>query len=249
MQVVVDGLITNYQLIGKGKALLLLHGWGDSSIGLKNLTLSLSDEYKVIAVDLPGFGGTQSPREVWGLDDYAIFVSNFIKKIDIEPYAIIGHSNGGAIAIRGLVNNLKSNKLILLASAGIRGEYKGRIKALRYATKAGKFIASPLPSRLKKRLRSRLYSTVGSDMLVAEHLQETFKKIVEDDVREDAKKISQPTLLIYGSEDISTPLKYGQLLASKINNSKLEVIKNAGHMLTNENTEELSLKIKEFLNA
>jgi pimeloyl-ACP methyl ester carboxylesterase len=58
-------------------------------------------------------------------------------------------------------------------------------------------------------------------MLVAEHMQDTFKRIVADDVREDAKKITQPTLLIYGQNDVSTPVNVGMALQAAIPNSKI----------------------------
>src|SRR5689334_4037297 len=133
MQVVVDSLLTRYTREGKGKQVLLLHGWGDSAAGFRVLQHALAKKYCVTAVDLPGFGGTQAPPAPWGLDDYAQFVAHFFTKIEDKPvYAIVGHSNGGAIAIRGLGSGvLNADKLVLLASAGIRGTYKGRVKALR----------------------------------------------------------------------------------------------------------------------
>ncbi len=247
MQVVVDSLLTNYHLSGKGKTILLLHGWGDSIKGLDALINTLDSEYKVVAIDLPGFGGTQPPLETWGINEYSIFVHHFIEKLKLDVYAVVGHSNGGAIAIRGLASGIKSNRLVLIASAGIRNTYKGRVKALRYITKAGKLATTPLPSRIKNKLRQKVYTSIGSDMLVAEHLQETFKRVVEDDVRSDAEKIKIPTLLIYGENDQSTPLSYARIFKDKISGSKLEIIPNAGHMLPTENTTQLSQLITGFL--
>ncbi len=83
-------------------------------------------------------------------------------------------------------------------------------------------------------------------MLVAEHLQETFKKVVTDDVRADAQKINKPTLLLYGDQDISTPVRMGQLLADAIKGSKLVVLPGVGHMLPTEATVEVSKEIREF---
>ncbi len=141
----------------------------------------------------------------------------------------LGHSNGGAIAIRGLGTDvLQADKLVLLGSAGIRGTYKGRVKALRYLTKAGKLLTAPLPRVIKDKLRRTVYHTVGSDMLVAEHLQETFKKIVTDDVQADAKRVLLPTLLIYGEQDEATPLGFGETFHQLIPTSTFEVLPDAG---------------------
>lgn len=249
MQVIVDSLLTHYEVHGKGRPVLLLHGWGDSAAGLQAMQAALAKKYKVIALDLPGFGGTQAPQSVWGLDDYAYFVDHFLAKTDTKQLkALIGHSNGGAIAIRGMARGwLSADKLVLVASAGIRGEYKGRVKSLRIITKVGKAITSPLPKSVKQKLRSKVYKTVGSDMLVAEHLQETFKKVVEDDVRVDALHLNLPTLLIYGDKDDSTPLRYGKIFNEAIKGSKLEVLAGAGHFVHNDEPQAVVKAIQGFL--
>jgi pimeloyl-ACP methyl ester carboxylesterase len=183
------------------------------------------------------------------LDDYAYFVDHFLAKIESKQLkAILGHSNGGAIAIRGMARGwLSADKLVLLASAGIRGEYKGKIKALRLITKAGKALTAPLPKVIKQKLRGKVYQTVGSDMLVAEHLQETFKKVVEDDVRVDALHLTLPTLMIYGEADESTPVRYGKMFNEAIKGSKLEVIPGAGHFVHLDELQKVVKAIEGFL--
>lgn len=249
MQVIVDSLLTHYEVHGKGRPVLLLHGWGDSAAGLNKLQTALAKKHKVIALDLPGFGGTQAPDGVWGLDDYAYFVDHFLSKTDTKQLkAMLGHSNGGAIAIRGMARGwLSADKLVLLASAGIRGEYKGRVKSLRMITKVGKAMTAPLPKSIKQKLRKKVYKTVGSDMLVAEHLQETFKKVVTDDVRVDALHLMLPTLIIYGDQDESTPLRYGKIFNEAIKGSKLEVVPGAGHFVHNDEPEKVVKAIEGFL--
>lgn len=251
MQVVVDSLLTHYAIQGKGRLVLLLHGWGDSSAGLRELTVALAKKQQVIALDLPGFGSTEAPKSAWDLSDYAVFVQHFLQKIDKPAVAaVIGHSNGGAIAIRGLGSGaLKADKLVLLAAAGIRGEYKGRIKALRVFTKIGKALSSPLPKSVKQNLRKKVYGSVGSDMLVAEHMQETFKKIVADDVREDAAKLSLPALLIYGEADEQAPPWYGEAYHQLIQGSTLEILPGVGHFVHLERPAEVTKSVQEFIDA
>jgi len=249
MQVVVDSLLTHYEVVGKGKLVLLLHGWGDTAAGLRGLQTALSKHAQVLAVDLPGFGGTEAPKTVWGLDDYAQFVQHFLQKIDSKPlHLLVGHSNGGAIAVRGLASGtLAADKLVLLASAGIRGEYRGRLKAIRLITKAGKALTAPLPKAVKQRLRKGVYKTVGSEMLVAEHLQEIFKKVVTDDVRGDAAKLALPTLLIYGEQDEATPVAFGETFYQLIEGSTLEVLPGAGHFVHIDRPEQVVRATLEFM--
>jgi abhydrolase domain-containing protein 6 len=250
MQLVVDSLLTSYRRYGQGKprSILLLHGWGDSSQGWQEFARSLDDDYEVVSVDLPGFGQTERPDKPWGLDDYAGFVAAFLQKAGIKPYAIIGHSNGGAIAVRGLAQGrLQADKLVLLSSAGVRSEYKGRNKAIRLVAKAGKALATPLPGSVKQRLRRKLYTTVGSDMLVVEELQETFKRVVNDDVQADAARLALPVLLVYGENDVSTPPSFGRLLHERISGSTLEIIGSAEHFIHRDQPAKVERLVKEFL--
>ncbi|HJP96357.1 MAG TPA: alpha/beta hydrolase [Candidatus Saccharimonadales bacterium] len=249
MQVVVDSLLTQYARHGSGKTVLILHGWGDSSKGMTALMNELAQTYDVIALDLPGFGGTQQPIGAWDLTNYAQFVQHFLQKID-QPavYAVVGHSNGGGIAIRGLAHGLvQAKKLVLLGSAGIRGEYKGRNRALRMVAKTGKVLTAPLPKSVTSKLQRKVYKTIGSDMLVVESLQETFKKVVSDDVRADAQKITIPALIIYGQNDEQTPPRYGEIFKQAIAKSQLHVIPDAGHFVHLDQPQKTTALIKEFL--
>src|SRR5438552_1207066 len=116
MNVVVNDLMTNYQRIGKGKTILLLHGWGDTSTTFSKLIEQLQGHYEIVTVDLPGFGATQAPPSAWGLDDYAAFIKAWLHKLQIEDiYAVVGHSYGGSTAIVGLSNgDFDARRLVLI---------------------------------------------------------------------------------------------------------------------------------------
>lgn len=249
MQVIVDGLLTQYELSGKGKMVLLLHGWADSSRGLAQLAGSLSKHFQVLAVDLPGFGGSQAPTEAWNLDTYAQFVANVLKKLDLsDPYGIIGHSNGGAVAIRGIgLELLRPKKLVLLAASGVRLKQPVKKAALKAVAKTGKLATVWLPANKRQALRAKLYRAAGSDMLAVPQLQETFKLTVRQDVQADAAKITQPTLLIYAENDQAAPLRYGQRYHQLIKDSQLEVVHDAGHFVHLDQPALVTSAIEEFL--
>lgn len=249
MQVIVDKLLTQYDTKGEGRAVLILHGWGDSILGLNEVRNYLAKNFKVIALDLPGFGNSEAPHSTWGLSEYSSFVSKFLTKIQAGPiFAIVAHSNGGAIAMRGLATgSLNTEKLVLLDSAGIRDTYKGRVKLIRLITKAGKALILPFPKAAKAKIRKKVYKTIGSDMLVAENLQETFKKIVTDDVQADAAKLTLPVLLVYGEEDTATPPQYGRQFHELISDSTLEIVGGAGHFVHLDKPENVKELLTEFL--
>lgn len=251
MQVVVDGLVTSYSEVGKGKnTILMLHGWADSSLTFESLSKELvakSKKYKLLMLDLPGFGGTQQPPATWSLQDYANFVSDFLQKIEVEPDVILGHSNGGAIAIKALATGkLKASKLILVASAGVR-QPSLKKTMMRIAAKPVGLGIKALPSGTQKRIKQRVYGAIGSDYMIAEHMQETFKKVVSEDVTNEAVKLELPVCLIYGDQDTATPPEYGLLLAKAMPNSRLEIVPMAGHFVHKEQVYQVNDIIKEFL--
>jgi pimeloyl-ACP methyl ester carboxylesterase len=249
MQVMVNGLLTKYELTGSGPLLLILHGWGDDGRGWVQLQNALSKTHKVLIPDLPGFGGTDAPKQAWGLTDYATFIQALLLKINLgDPDTILAHSNGGAMAIRGLaIKKFAANKLILLGSAGIRTEYSGKKKVFRLLAKTGKVLTTPLPSSYKQKLRRKMYASIGSDMFVAEHLQETFKRIVTDDVQNDAPNVAVKTLLIYGEQDAATPVRYGKKLEQLLPQATLNVVPSAEHFVHKDQFDQVIAQIEEFL--
>jgi pimeloyl-ACP methyl ester carboxylesterase len=249
MNVVVNNTMVHYTVNGVGPVVVLVHGWGDSLSTFHSMQTKLQKAYRVIALDLPGFGESEPPSETYDLQKYAQFVADFLHKItEKHIYAFIGHSNGGAIIIRGVSGGiLHSDRVILLASSGIRSTYRRRKKALRIVAKTAKLPTKLLPSRTQTKLKKFAYKKVGSDLFVAEHLQETFKQVVTEDVLQDSAMIHQPTLLLYGSEDTATPTQYGELYAKQIENSKLVFVTDAEHFLHHTHAKEVEAEVLEFL--
>ncbi|HEY5668107.1 MAG TPA: alpha/beta hydrolase [Candidatus Saccharimonadales bacterium] len=249
MQVIVDSLLTQYERMGKGKTVLLLHGWGDSAAGLRAISQALGKHYDVIALNLPGFGGTALPGEPWGLNDYVMFVAHFLTKLDVnDVWAIVGHSNGAALTIRGVAEgHLHAERVVLIGSAGIRNVYRGRKRMLRMMAKAAKVFVAPLPAVAKNKLRRKAYKAIGSDMFVAEHLQETFKRVVTDDVQADAPQLTQPVLLVYGEDDEQTPVWYGERFHELMPDSTLVILPHAGHFVHLDRPGDVTKAVEEFL--
>ena len=249
MVIIIDGRAVSYTVIGKGPAVVCLHGWGDTKQSFAGLAQSLSKHYSVYRLDLPGFGESEAPSEAFDLENYAHVVHAFVQKVGIhKPHAYIGHSNGGAILIRGLsAGVLQSDCLVLVASSGVRSDYKGRKKAVRFAAKAAKIPTRLLPQNTQKILRKKAYAALGSDLFVAENLQETFKKVVSEDLVADAAMITVPTLLVYGKNDTATPISFGQRFADQIERSSLVVLDHAGHFVHQDKAEEVNQLIAEFL--
>lgn len=248
MQLIISKLLVNYSISGKGKTLVVIHGWGDSSKSFIKIQEELSKSFEVIVLDLPGFGNSSAPDVGWGLDQFSEFIANFIEKLDINVYAFIGHSNGGAILINGIANEvIKSKKLILIASSGIRDTDRLKKRMILIGAKVGKIPLLMLPTQYQLKLKKRLYQAIKSDADVNPGMLETFKKIVKQDVSEDAIKLKLPTLLIYGQDDKITPPEFGQIYNKLIKNSQLEIIKHSGHFVHLQQQEPVVEKIERFL--
>jgi pimeloyl-ACP methyl ester carboxylesterase len=248
VNIIVNELLVNYSRQGKGVPLLFLHGWGDQLGTFDDIVAKLEKDNTIIRLDLPGFGKSQAPTSAWGLKQYAEHVEAFLRKIDCNPEVIVGHSNGGAIAIYGLANGqLKASKLVLLSSAGIRSIKKGRKFAWKVLAKAGKAATSILPSDTRDSLRRRLYQSSGSDLLVAPGMEATFKRIVSEDVQSEAAMLRLPTLIMNGREDTATPPEFAELFHRDIADSKLVLVDDAGHFLHQQYPDKVSTEIKSFL--
>ncbi len=249
MRIVVDNLLTSYKLEGKGKLVLLLHGWGDSAKGLSQLQRQLAAHYQVLALDLPGFGVTEVPHESWDLDNYAHFVRAVLEKLALkQPYAVIGHSNGGALTIRAIsLKCLQPHRIVLLAASGVRTNNSSRRLVLQVVAKTGNLATKWLSERYRRSLRKNLYGAVGSDMLAVPELQDTFKRTVRQDVQGDAVIIDVPTLLIYAANDDAIPVADGKQYRHLIKTSRLEIVDQAGHFVHLDQPTQVQRLIEEFL--
>ncbi|HEX5455750.1 MAG TPA: alpha/beta hydrolase [Candidatus Saccharimonadales bacterium] len=250
MQVLVEDSIISYQDIGKkdGKVILFLHGWADESSNFKALASVFSDNYRCIIIDLPGFGGSEIPKEPLYLPDFSRKVAKFLVKIRTRPYAVIGHSNGGAIAINAISGNeISPKKLVLLASSGIRSGQSFKKTALKLLAKPAKASLIMVPAGKRKGLKRKLYARIGSDYMVAENMKDTFKHIVSYDISADAASLDLPVLLIYGEADKTTPPQMGRRLKEIIKSSRLETIPGAGHFIHLDKKDEVAGLIKGFL--
>ncbi len=214
----------------KKRKILILHGWGASSESWQEVKKDLKNSnFEVFAPDLPGFGQNPAPENIWQTKDYALWAKDFVKNnIGNEPFVLIGHSFGGAIAVN-LANILPEQieKIILISPAILRtnkklaNQIKKTIKAIKKAIplKATQTTQKLIAKFLKN---SDYYKTQGI-------MREIFKKVIEETFPTEFKNINKPIILIWGSRDRLVPLKESEILKKISPNTKLIVYKNIGH--------------------
>jgi pimeloyl-ACP methyl ester carboxylesterase len=244
MQIIVDGLLTEYDDSGRGPTVLMLHGWRDRLQAFDGVAAALGSHYRVIRLDLPNFGASARDPRVTSLDDYGRFVAAFLKSLKVKQLdALVGHSLGGQIAVHAASRGtLMPKRLVLIAAAGIRDRGAVWKRSLRLASKPLRYI---VPGSIKV----RFYRAIGSDY--SPRLDPLYKRIlngaVRHDIQAEAASLRIPTLLIWGSADESTPLAYGQAFHQLIKKSELRVIESASHHVEREHPEAVAKNIREFI--
>jgi len=249
MRVVVDDIVVEYTDEGAGPVVLFLHGWKDSLHTFDRISRELSKDFRVIRVDLPGFGHSGEPKDTWQVGNYADLVAHFIGKLGLQVHALVGHSFGGRISIKGIGEGvLSSDKLVLISAAGLARRRTWRNGVLSIIAKIGKALTSIPPLNIRKaELRRWLYGVIGSDYFSAGALKDTFVAVVSEDLTPLAPRIHIPTLIIWGAHDQTTPLEQAHKIHACIQNSRLEVIDTAGHFVHSEEPARVAELIRSFL--
>ncbi len=250
----INGLKVNYREAGQGELVCLLHGWGANIELFDNIINVIAQKYHVVAPDLPGFGKSQEPPEVWTVDDFADFVTEFIKQFKADKVILLGHSFGGRIIIK--LSNRKNlpfeiTKNILVDAAGILPHrslgYKFKVKTYKLVKKAFNL---PLVSKLFPQALNRFQKKFGSaDYAAASPIMRgCLVKAVNEDLEPLLSGIKAETLLIWGDKDTATPLSDGQKMEKSIKGSGLVVFQGAGHYAFLEQPMLFARVIKSFLN-
>lgn len=211
---------------GRGDTtLLLLHGFGESLTTWRALFDRLASHRKVIAIDLPGFGGSGKPEESYSLDSMTDHLSRFIDRWTSGPLVVAGHSMGGEIAASlALARPDRVNLLILVAPAGYRVGF-GFIVDSMNATKAmrvGRYLGyrsfiTPIhdPSWLAEPDSAASYDQTG-DTAYAKSAARTLEDFDFKALHDRFQDIRQPTLLIWGGNDPVIPFAVGDTLSRLI---------------------------------
>jgi len=232
---VLDGLNVHYEVRGQGPHIFLLHGWGSNLTLFDGIAEALASAYTVVSLDFPGCGGTDEPREAWGMDEYTAFTSHFISAFGVDEGILLGHSHGGRVAIRLATDvgmPFRIPKMILVDSAGIIPKrtmsYHARVRAY----KMGKTVLNWKPvAAIFPEALAGLQKTMGStDYADASPvMRTTMVKVVNTDLEPLLPTITAETLLIWGELDTFTPVSDGQIMEKAIPGSGLVLLPNAGH--------------------
>ena len=251
MQVKINEWNINYEIMGEGNPVILLHGWLANLETMRPIAKNLSQSFKVYLVDIVGFGKSDLPEHPLNSNSFGDFLRDFINTLNIKNPILIGHSNGGRTIInavgRGIVT---AKKIVLIDSAGIKPKRSFNYYIKIYFYKIGKFILNLLPNtKTIKKIKDKLQNNVGSADYKASSpvLKETLKNIVNEDLTELLPKINVPTLLFWGSLDTATPISDGRKMEKMIPNAGLIEYRGSSHFSYLENINNFNVVVNEFL--
>lgn len=251
MQVKINNWNINYEVLGEGNPVILLHGWLATLETMRPIANSLSQNFKVYLVDIVGFGQSDLPEHPLKSDDFGDFLKDFVDKLEIKNPILIGHSNGGRMIINAVGRGkVSAKKIVLIDSAGIKPRRSVWYYAKVSFYKVGKFILNLLPNTKRiKAFKEKLRNNVGSSDYKASSnvLKETMKLIINEDVCHLLPKISVPTLLFWGTLDTATPISDAKKMEKLIPDCGLIEYPGASHFSYLENINHFNAVVNEFL--
>lgn len=260
----------HFETLGKGKPIILIHGFGATKYTWHRLAPELAKTHEVYLVDLKGFGDSPKPDDgAYSIYDQAHLLLDLIESERLEQITIIGHSFGGGVA---LVTTLFLNdfmpgvqeKLVLLDSIAYQQEMPFFIEFL--ATPVlGALTARLAPARLQ--VSNVLKKSYYNDERITEAtidaytapLQQagsidamlsTSVSILPSDLEKLTRRypsIDVPTMIIWGQYDEIVPTSVGRQLHAAIEQSTFHLIEDCGHMPHEECPEQTIRLVVDFL--
>lgn len=259
------GIKTHYHDVGTGRPVLLLHGSGPGVSAWANWSRTipfLATQFRVIALDVVGFGFTARPAEVtYGVRTWVDHVWAFMDALGIERASVVGNSMGGRLAI-GMATERpeRVQRLVLMGSGGIKGEptpglrqvrdYEPSLENMRrLLTECFAYDPSLITDEL---VQARYEASAAPGAHEAYHAMFFDPKhkgnemAIEDD---QIRRIAAPTLIVHGREDKVVPVENAWRLLSLIDDAELHVLGRCGHWTQIEHAERFNDLVAGFFSG
>lgn len=251
-----SGVEIAYERVGEGSPLLFVHGAGDDHRVWRPQAAALADEFTVVCWDEPGAGRSSDVPADFGLADYANCLAALIQALGLGPAHVAGLSWGGTVVQELYRHHPRLVATLILADtyAGWKGslpeeEVRARVKGAREMlappveafdpTFPGLFAGTPPVESL----------SLLEDMAAAvrpESLRIQLSVMAEADQRDLLPRVAVPTLLIWGQQDVRSPLSVAHHFEQAIPDATLVVIPESGHLSNLERPEQFNDAVRGF---
>lgn len=238
-----------YSVEGEGDTVLLLHGWGcDRNIWMATREW-LKRSKRVVAVDFAGFGLSDEPRSVWGVEEYTRSIEALVHKLGIVRPTLVGHSFGGRVAIVYASRN-EVERVVLTDAAGVKPRRKIGYYYKVYSFKLMKRLLPLLIGRQKAQMlvdQRRRKSGSSDYNRATPTMRAILSKVVNEDLQHLMPSVKAPVLLFWGDKDSATPISDAYVMARKMPDSVMVVAEGAGHFAMLEQPELWFTSLASFL--
>lgn len=260
----IDGQWVHFQRSGSGPALLLIHGFGESTYTWRQVMPALAADFDVIAVDLNGFGYTERPESAgaYALAGQVELVKRLMDALGVSEATVVGHSYGAGVALGLATRYPQRVQRIVLSDGGvIEQASSGFLVRPLVAPFLGIYVKLFLLNEDTVRDLLAAASVVDdyiTDEVVAEYLDRVRVEGVDFTVRGltstatdvleiEPAGIHQPVLLVWGAEDTVIPLAVGEDLAAALPDARLVTIPATGHLPMEERPAAFLAALQDFL--
>ncbi|HCS78522.1 TPA: hypothetical protein DIV55_02140 [Patescibacteria group bacterium] len=231
---------------------VILPGWMLGATRFEPLKKELSSRgYRTYVVDFPGFVEGERIIRPWTLGDYTQFLEAYLRRNHLKQAIFICHSFGGRVALKLLSEKPALAKaLILSGTPGFRSTHSTRLFTIATISKIGKAIMSLPPLSVFQDVARKLFNIlVGARDISAlkGFMRQTFINIVEEDLEGYMRKLSVPTLLLWGARDSLVAPSIARRMNETIGNSTLTVVPEAYHNLVYREPKKFTHEIEKFL--
>ncbi|WP_290597944.1 MULTISPECIES: alpha/beta fold hydrolase [unclassified Archaeoglobus] len=248
-----DGLKLRYFECGEGEPLILIHGLGESIEGWTFQYDEFSKHFRVIALDLRGFGMSDVPESI-AVEDFARDVKNLMDYLGLDKANLLGLSMGGVVCLEFYRKYPEMVKSLILANTlhklpeEAKPMFEQRLKLLESSpdmSQIAEFIAEMSIHQDRKDLKDMVRTIIRKNnkefyaMVTAEIGRVNYESLLP--------QIKVPTLVIVAEYDITTPPALGREIARLIPGSKIVEVRNSAHLAKLENPEEFNRYVVEFL--
>jgi pimeloyl-ACP methyl ester carboxylesterase len=254
------------------QVLLLIHGLGSNAKGWSKNIPVWAEKYRVLAVDLPGYGISDKGYYPYSMSFYAQVLTEFLDELDISKATFVGHSMGGQIAIIAALKYPDSvDKLVLISTAGFEKFTEGEGAWMKGVMTPELVRDTPIRN-IDINLRANFYETPpDAEFMITDRIQVRGAKdfelycyavsrnvdgMLNEPVWDKLDKVDHPTLIIFGENDglIPNPYLHGGktekiagIGVEGIPNNRLVMMSKCGHFVQFEKWEETNRVIIEFL--
>ena len=265
----IDGREANYVDVGEGPALVFVHGLGASwQSWLENIP-EFARDHRVVAMDLPGFGGSDLPAGDVSIEYYANWVFRLLDRLGIEEGAVVGNSMGGFIAAEMAIRRPERVQRLVVVSAAVFWQDYRRAQPLVQLARMSDAIVARALTRVtddvatRPRLRAWALATAGfryphliSPELAHEMVRSArrtdgflpaLEALADFPLEQELPKISCPALIVWGAHDTLVPVKDAKRMQELIPGSRRVVFERTGHVAMLERPQRFNRLLRDFL--